>query len=43
MNATELARNKFNALFAHHDEKDTRAAAEEQKPPVKIVKKADKK
>jgi hypothetical protein len=43
LNATELARNKFNALFAHHDEKDTRAGSEEQKPPVKIVKKADKK
>ena len=43
MNATELARDKFNALFAHHDAKDTRAAAEEQKPALKTVKKADKK
>ena len=45
MNATELARDKFNALFAAHDEKDTRAAAEEQKPALKlkIDKKADKK
>jgi hypothetical protein len=43
LNATELARDKFNALFAHHDAKETRAAAEEQKPALKIVKKADKK
>ena len=43
MNATELARNKFDALFAAHDAKDIRAAAEEQKSALKIVKKADKK
>ena len=43
MNATELARNKFDALFAAHDAKDIRAAAEEQKLPLKIVKKAGKK
>jgi hypothetical protein len=40
LNATELARNKFDALFAHHDAKETRVAAGEQKPPLKIVKKA---
>jgi hypothetical protein len=32
LNAIELARNKFNALFADHDAKDIRAAAQEQKP-----------
>ena len=40
MNATELARNKFNALFADHDAEDTRAAARQQKPALKTVKKA---
>ncbi len=40
MNATELARNKFNALFADHDAEDTRAAARQQKPALKAVKKA---
>ena len=43
MNATELARNKFNALFADYDAKDTRAAAEEQKSALKTVKKETKK
>ncbi|MBZ5699726.1 MAG: hypothetical protein LAN18_14400 [Acidobacteriia bacterium] len=40
MNANELARNKFNALFAAQDAKDIRAAAQQQKPPLKTVKKA---
>jgi hypothetical protein len=40
MNATELARNKFNALFADHDAKDTRAEPRQQKPSLKAVKKA---
>ena len=39
MNATELARNKFNALFAAHDAKDIRAAVRHQKPTLKTVKK----
>jgi hypothetical protein len=43
LNATELARNKFNALFTAHDAKDIRAAAEEQKPALKTVKKEAKK
>jgi hypothetical protein len=43
LNTAELVRNKFDALFAHHDAKETRAAAEGQKPALKIVKKADKK
>jgi hypothetical protein len=40
LNATELARNKFNALFAAHDAKDIRAAAQQQKSALKTVKKA---
>ena len=40
MNATELARNKFNALFAAHDAKDIRAAAKQQQSALKTVKKA---
>ena len=43
MNATELARNRFNALFAAHDAKDIRAAAEEQKSALKTVEKETKK
>jgi hypothetical protein len=43
LNATELARNKFNALFAAHDAKDIRAAAEEQKPSLNTVKREEKK
>ena len=43
MNPTELARNKFNALFAAHDAKDIRTAAEEQKPTLKTIKKEAKK
>jgi hypothetical protein len=40
VNATEIARNKFNALFADHDAKDTRAEPRQQKPALKAVKKA---
>ena len=40
MNSTEIARNKFNALFADHDAKDTRAETRQQKPALKTVKKA---
>jgi hypothetical protein len=40
VNATELARNKFNALFADHDAEDTRAVARQQKSALKGVKKA---
>ena len=43
MNATELARNKFNALFAAHDAKDIRAAAKEQKLASKTAKRKAKK
>jgi hypothetical protein len=43
LNATELARNKFNSLFAVHDAKDTRVAKQQQNPPLKLVKKAHKK
>jgi len=39
LNATELARDKFNALFEVHDAKGVRAAAEEQKSALKTVKK----
>ena len=40
MNATELARTKFNALFAAHDAKDMRAAAHQQESALKTIKKA---
>ena len=40
LNATELARAKFNALFAAHDAKDERAAAQEEKLALKTSKKA---
>ena len=40
MNTNELARNKFNALFAAHDANDIRADAQQQKPISKTVKKA---
>jgi len=40
VNATEIARNKFNALFADHEAEDTRAAARQQKPALKAIKKA---
>jgi hypothetical protein len=43
LNATELARDRFNALFAAHDAKNIRAAAEEQKSALKTVKKEAKK
>jgi hypothetical protein len=39
LNATELARNKFNALFAAHDAKDIQAAADEQRSGLKTVEK----
>jgi hypothetical protein len=37
LNSTELARNKFNALFAAHDAKDIPVAAGEQKPVLKTI------
>jgi hypothetical protein len=40
LNATELARNKFNALFAAHDAKDIRSATQQRKSALKTVKKA---
>ena len=40
MNATEVARDKFNALFAAHDAKDIRAAAQQQESALKTVKKS---
>ena len=40
MNATELARNKFNALFAAHDAKDIRVDAKQPNSASKTVKKA---
>lgn len=40
MNANELARDKFNALFTPHDAKDKRAAAQQQKIALKTGKKA---
>lgn len=43
MNAAELARNKFNALFAAHDAKDTRAGAEKHKPPFEHSAKKEEK
>ena len=43
LNSTELARDKFNALFADHDAKDTREAANQQKSASKTVKKLAKK
>ena len=39
MNATELARNKFKALFAAHDAKNISGAAQQQKPAMKTRKK----
>jgi len=43
MNSTELARNKFNSLFAAHDAKDARAAVQQKKPAFMPVKKAQSK
>ena len=43
MNATELARDKFNALFTAHDAKDKRAAAQQPKLALKKGKKAARK
>jgi hypothetical protein len=40
LNATELARDKFNALFAAHDAKDIRADAQQQESALKTVKKS---
>ena len=40
MNATELARDKFNALFAAHDAKNIRAAAQQRESALKTVKKS---
>ena len=40
LNSNELARNKFNALFAVHDAKIASAAAQEQKPVSKTIKQA---
>jgi hypothetical protein len=41
LNATELARDKFNALFAAHDAKDIRAdAQQQQESALKTVKKS---
>lgn len=43
LNATELARNKFNALFADYDAKNIRATAEGQKSALKTAKKSARK
>jgi hypothetical protein len=40
LNANELARDKFNALFKAHDAKDKRAAALKQKIALKNGEKA---
>ena len=40
MNATELARDKFNALFAAHDAKDIRTATYQKESALKTVKNA---
>jgi hypothetical protein len=40
LNATELARAKFNALFAAHDAEDERATSREEKLELKTSKKA---
>jgi hypothetical protein len=40
LNATELARTKFNALFAAHDAKDIPAAAHQRESALKGVKKS---
>jgi hypothetical protein len=42
LNATELARNKFDALFADHDTKAVRSPAKQPKPILKTVKKVIK-
>ena len=39
MNPIELARDKFNALFAAHDAKDELAALQQQKAELKAQKK----
>jgi hypothetical protein len=43
LNATELARDKFNALFAAHDAKDKPASAQQQKLALKTGGKAARK
>jgi hypothetical protein len=40
LNSTELARNRFNSLFAAQDAKEARAAASQKKPVLMPVKKA---
>jgi hypothetical protein len=40
MNSSELARNRFNSLFAAHDAKNAPAAAQEKRPPLKKIKEA---
>jgi hypothetical protein len=40
LNATELARDKFNALFAAYDARDKRATAQEEKLALKTSRKA---
>jgi hypothetical protein len=39
LNATELARDKFNALFAAHDAKDIPLAVQPQRTALRTVKK----
>jgi hypothetical protein len=40
MNSCELARYRFNSLFAAHDAKNAPAAAQEERPPLKKIKEA---
>jgi hypothetical protein len=40
LNSNELARDKFNALFAAHDAKDSSANAQQREPASKALKKA---
>jgi len=43
LNSTELARNKFNALFAAHDAKEMPSAVAERNSSLKTVTKEAKK
>ena len=43
LNAIELARDKFNALFAAHDAKDKREAAKRPKLALNMAKKPARK
>jgi hypothetical protein len=43
LNASELARDKFNALFAAHDAKDKREAAKRPKLALNMAKKPARK